>query len=186
MLDRERLDRRVKGELPLPSPSAARFEQLVMPHLGAAYNLARWLVRDESEAEDMVQDACLKAFNALGGLRGDDGRAWLLTIVRNTCFTSLRKRRATDLTEFDERLHAGAATTPDPEMLRIKLQDEQAVHRALEQLPAEYREILVLREMEGLSYRQLAQVIDLPIGTVMSRLARARTRLQALLKGELP
>jgi RNA polymerase sigma-70 factor (ECF subfamily) len=162
----------------------ARFEQLVMPHLGAAYNLARWLVRNESEAEDMVQESCLKAFQAFEGFRGDDARSWVLTIVRNTCFTSLRKRKAADLTEFDEDLHGGAATSPDPETLRIRLEDAETVHRALDQLPPEYREVLILREMEGLSYRQVAQVIDSPIGTVMSRLARARGRLQNVIKGD--
>ena len=159
----------------------ARFEQLVLPHLSAAYNLAKWLVREESEAEDMVQDACLKAFNAFDGFRGDDARSWLLTIVRNSCFTALRKRKTADLTAYEEDLHAGAVTTPDPETLRIRVEDRASVHRALGELPAEFREILVLREMEGLSYKELAQVTGLPIGTVMSRLARARTRLQKIL-----
>ncbi len=149
-----------------------------MPHLAAAYNLARWLVRDESEAEDMVQESCLKAFHAFDSLRGDDARSWLLAIVRNTCFSALRKRK--DVTELNEELHV--STTPDPETLRIRLQDQEAVHRALGQLPAEYREILVLREMEELSYRQLSQITGLPMGTVMSRLARARGRLGTLLK----
>lgn len=153
----------------------------MLPHLGAAYNLARWLVREESEAEDMVQESCLKAFNAFDGFRGDDARSWLLTIVRNSCLTALRKRKTADLTAYDEDLHAGAATTPDPETLRIRLENREAVHRVLADLPPEFREILVLREMEGLSYRELAQVIGLPIGTVMSRLARARTRLQRIL-----
>ena len=161
----------------------ARFEQLVLPHLPAAYNLARWLVREESEAEDMVQEACLKAFHAFDGFRGDDARSWLLTIVRNSCFTALRKRKAADITEYDEETHACVAVTPDPETLRIRTENRELVHRALGELPAESREILVLREMEGLSYRELAQIIGLPIGTIMSRLARARTRLGKILRG---
>ena len=163
-----------------------RFNALMLPHMAAAYNLARWLVREESEAEDMVQESCLKAFNAFDGFRGDDPRSWLLTIVRNSCFTALRKRKTTDLTVYDEDLHAGALTTPDPETLRIRLENRESVHRALGQLPTEYREILVLREMEGLSYRELAQVIGLPIGTVMSRLARARARLRKILMEVAP
>ena len=133
----------------------------------------------------MVQEACLKAFQAFDGFRGDDARSWLLTIVRNSCFTALRRRKAAELTEYDEDLHAGAVISPDPETLRIRAEDRGLVHRALGELPAEFREVLVLREMEGLSYRELAQVIGLPIGTVMSRLARARTRLGRILK-EVP
>ena len=150
-----------------------------MPHLDAAYNLARWLMGNEHDAEDAAQDACVRALTFFEGFHGQDGRAWLLAIVRNTCYTWLRKRRRPELGEVGDR---HAAREPDPEQLQLQSADRAAVRRALEQLPEEFREVLVLRELEGLSYKQLAGVMEVPIGTVMSRLARARRRLLEILK----
>jgi RNA polymerase sigma-70 factor (ECF subfamily) len=167
----------------LPKGSG-RFEEVVLPHLNAAYNLARWLTRDDSRAEDAVQEACLKAYSFFDSLRGDS-RPWLLTIVRNTCYTMLKKERRGDAKEeFDEQRHEAGAVECNPERLRQRAADHERLHRALEQLPAEYREVLVLREFEDLSYRQIADVTGVPAGTVMSRLSRARQRLQAILLDE--
>jgi RNA polymerase sigma factor (sigma-70 family) len=160
----------------------ARFDQAVVPHLDAAYNLARWLVRNEHDAEDVVQEACLRAVTFFGGFRGEDGRAWLLAIVRNACYTWLRKNRAHDLEEaFDERTHSSEVDAADPETLLLKKADRESLERGLERLPAEFREVLILRELEGMSYKQISRIAEVPIGTVMSRLARARKRLGALL-----
>lgn len=161
----------------------ARFEQLVMPHLDAAYNLARWLLRNTADAEDVAQEAMLRAFRFFGTFRGGDARAWLLKIVRNTCFTWFESRRPDALTEeFDETLHAvptGDATTP--EARAIASGERERLARALEELPPRFREVLVLRELEGCSYKEIADIAGIPIGTVMSALARARRRLQEAL-----
>ena len=166
----------------LTTLKTARFEQLVLPHLGAAYNLAKWLVREESEAEDMVQEACLKAFNAFDSFRGDDARSWLLTIVRNTWYGRFPRRAAavsivTTDEDGDDRPDEGL----NPEALVIQQETVERVRSALEELPADFREVLVLRELEGLSYKEIAAVVTIPIGTVMSRLARGRERLSAVL-----
>ena len=163
----------------MPGQSAL-FEQAVIPHMNAAYNLARWLLGAEDDARDAVQDAALRAFKGFPRFRGGDGRAWLLTIVRNVCFSWLRKHRHDALaTEFDDELHSHAAAPEVPDI------DPEAVRAAIEQLGAEYREAIVLREMEGLSYKEIAEVTGVPIGTVMSRLARARRQLRDLLsRGE--
>jgi len=148
----------------------------VMPHFDAAYNLARWLARSPHDAEDIVQESYLRAFTFFDSFRGGDGRAWLFSIVRNTCYTWLRKNRAHDLmTEFDETLHGTADA--NPESLQLRRADAESVRDALEKLPAEFREVLVLREMEGLSYKEIADIAGIAIGTVMSRLSRARKRL---------
>lgn len=160
------------------------FEQVVLPHLDAAYNLARWLTRREHDAEDVVQDAYLRAFNAFGQFHGGDPRCWLLTIVRNTCYTWLgRNRERAPAASFDEALHDVATCASDPQVMLQQHADRDAVRRAVEALPVEFREVLILREFEGLSYQQIAAVADLPIGTVMSRLARARQRLTCALTG---
>jgi RNA polymerase sigma-70 factor (ECF subfamily) len=157
----------------------ARFEQAVVPHLDAAYNLARWLMRNVEDAEDMVQEACLRAFTFFHSFQGEDGRAWLLAIVRNTCYTWLKKNRAQDLdTVFEEEKYSVEADTADPESLLLQKADRELLQRLLEQLPTEFREVLILRELEGMSYKQISVIADLPIGTVMSRLARARKRLE--------
>ena len=156
-----------------------RFEQIVLPHLDAAYNLARWLTRNDQDAEDVVQEACLRAFKFFGGFYGGDSRAWLLTIVRNTCYTWLRHNRAHELTTpFDESVHDVECAGLNPEALLLHQADQQLLRRALEALPVESREVIVLRELEGLSYKEIGAIADIPLGTVMSRLARARKRLQ--------
>jgi len=155
----------------------------VLPHLGAAYNLARWILRDEHDAKDVVQDAYLKAFRFFDGFRGGDSRGWLLTIVRNACYTWLRKARPDELAvPFDEEFHGreDSGGTPETEMLRSA--NAQSLKDALERLPVGLREAIVLRELEGLSYAEIAAVADIPIGTVMSRLSRSRKRLREFLR----
>jgi RNA polymerase sigma factor (sigma-70 family) len=160
------------------------FEEAMLPHLGAAYNLARWLTRDETDAEDAVQEACLRAFKHFGSFHGGDGRPWLLAIVRNTCYTWMQQNRSPELTiPLDDELHEIESKDLNPEALLLQSADTQMVRQALEDLPVEFREVLVLRELEGLSYKQIADVADIPMGTVMSRLARARKRLQQSLAG---
>jgi RNA polymerase sigma-70 factor (ECF subfamily) len=158
------------------------FEQVVLPHLDAAYNLARWLTRREHDAEDVVQEAYLRAFNAFTQFHGGDARCWLLTIVRNTCYTWLtRNRERAPTTSFDEALHDVATCEFDPQIILQQNADRETIRRAIEELPVEFREVLILREFEGLSYQQIASVANLPVGTVMSRLARARHRLSEAL-----
>src|SRR5262245_6744360 len=159
------------------------FEDTVLPHLDAAFNYARWLTRNDAEAEDVVQDACVRAMRFFASLRDDDARAWLFTIVRNT-WHSRRSRRAS-LTEAipltkapDERPDAAL----DPEAQLLQRHTVARVRTALDALPVDFREVIVLREIEGLSYKEIAAVVRVPIGTVMSRLARARERLTAVLK----
>jgi RNA polymerase sigma factor (sigma-70 family) len=161
---------------------ASPFEQVVFPHMNAAYNLARWLTRNDHDAEDVVQDAYLRALRFFGGFRGDDARGWLLAIVRNTCYDFLRRRRPQEVTDaFDEEIHSAVDDDQTPETLLRRRADQVMVRQALERLPLAWREVVILRELEGLSYRQIADVADIKIGTVMSRLARARARLQHLL-----
>lgn len=153
------------------------FEQLMLPHLDSAYQLARWLLRNEHDAQDQVQEAYLRAFRFFPQFRGSDGRAWLLTIVRNVCYSWLRRNRVSDLSEtFDEETHAGALDSAVDEHARRA--DHELLTRALEQMPVLFREVIVLRELEGLSYKEIADVAEVPIGTIMSRLARARRQLQ--------
>ena len=161
---------------------ASPFEQAVLPHLNAAYNLARWLTRNEHDAEDVVQDAFVRALRFFDGFRGDDARAWLLTIVRNVCYDFLRRHRSQELTDvFDEGIHTVVDEQPTPEALLLRRADQAMVRRALEALPLAWREVIVLRELEGLSYKEIADVAGIKIGTVMSRLARSRARLLQLL-----
>lgn len=156
------------------------FERLMLPHLDAAYNLARWLLRDPHDAEDAVQDAFLRAHQAFARFRGEDGRAWLLAIVRNVCYTRLRERRAEPQgVAFAEDLHGSTQDPSEANALAWREVKSELLRQGLERLPAEYREVIVLHELEGLSYRDIARVAELPMGTVMSRLARARARLQA-------
>jgi RNA polymerase sigma factor (sigma-70 family) len=160
-------------------PDLERFERVIVPHLDAAYNLARWLTGNDHDADDVVQEASMRAFQFLGGFRGDQGRAWLLAIVRNTCFTWLKKHRGREpAARFDEDLHSPATVAADPQQLLLREEDQQLVRQTLEELPMEYREVIVLRELEGLSYKQIADIVAIPVGTVMSRLARGRDRLQ--------
>jgi RNA polymerase sigma-70 factor (ECF subfamily) len=157
----------------------ARFESSILPHVDPAYNLARWLTRNGHDAEDLVQESLLRAYQAFQGFRGTDGRAWLLAIVRNVCYTWLRRNRQQELTtEFDEEVHTQDSGDLNPETLVLQEGNVARVQQALEELPVEFREVLVLREIEGLSYKEISTVVDIPVGTVMSRLARARGRLQ--------
>lgn len=168
----------------LPQPSRGEFERVVVPFLDDAYTLARHLVRNEHDAQDIVQDAFLRALRHFDGVTVDHPRAWLLTIVRRTCYsrhTRLRARAETD--SFDETLHTVGTSLPDPEALAMAVSTRERLMAAIDTLPPEFREVLILREIQELSYREISQVIDAPIGTVMSRLSRARLRMQALLGG---
>ena len=157
----------------------ARFEETIMPHLDAAYNLARWLTRNEHDAEDVAQDAVLRAFKFFGGFHGANSRSWLLSIVRNTAYTWLQKNRKHEIaTVFDETTHDVEDPAANPEVLLLKNADRQEIMKAVEELPVEFREVMILRELEGMSYQEIADMTEVPVGTVMSRLARARKQLQ--------
>jgi len=156
-----------------------RFEQVVLPHLDAAYNLARWLVRSPADADDVVQEACLRALRFFDGFRGGDSRAWLLKIVRNTCYSWIRKNRPSTLAdEFDETVHTGEKAGEGVEAELISRDESDRIRKALEMLPVTFREVLVLREMEGFSYKEISEVTGVPMGTVMSSLSRARQKLR--------
>lgn len=161
--------------------AAKQFDQLIVPWLNAAFNLARWVTGDPHDAEDVVQEACLKAFRAIDTIQpGSDGRAWLLTIVRNTGWNWLRRNRGHEsLSDTVEHGWDLVETGRDPEAELIHQTDVDTLRRALEELPVEYREVIVLRELEAMSYREIAEVIQAPMGTVMSRLSRGRKALQA-------
>jgi RNA polymerase sigma-70 factor (ECF subfamily) len=162
-----------------------RFDQVMLPHLDAAYNLARWLSGSATEADDVVQEAFLRAFRFFDGYTGDNPRAWLLAIVRNTWFTEWRKHHhQADSTPYDDSLQVDEQlpgwsdeSGDDPEKMAVRQDETDLVHRALAMLPVEFREVIVLRELEDLSYKDVAQVAGIPIGTVMSRLSRARRLL---------
>jgi RNA polymerase sigma-70 factor (ECF subfamily) len=161
-----------------------RFEQAVLPHLDAAYSLARWLTRNDQDAQDVTQESFLRAFRYFDGYQGGNMRAWLLTIVRNTCYTWLHQNRPPEsAVEFDEEIHSEEfSASADPELQVLASADKATLQRALAELPEMFREVLVLREIEGMSYKEIADVASVSLGTVMSRLARARERLrQALL-----
>jgi RNA polymerase sigma-70 factor (ECF subfamily) len=161
----------------------ASFEAFMLPHLDAAHNLARWLMRNEQDAQDVVQEAYLRAFKSFGGFYGSNGRAWLLTIVRNTSYTLLKKNSAIDLeTPFDEEIHAPSDESANPAEALAQVEDKELVRQAMDELPAEFREVLTLRHLEGLSYREIADIAQIPQGTVMSRLARARSKLRESLR----
>ena len=166
-----------------------RFETLVLPHLDAAYRFARWLSHSPSDAEDIVQEAVLRAFRGLDALRGTDAKGWLLTIVKNCYLTTLKQQQRRAYVPLPEEQdvhdgHAMIATTPDPESTSIRRDEERTVDRLMSALPEEQREVLVLREIEEMDYRQIATITNVPIGTVMSRLARARAALKARLVQE--
>ncbi len=160
-----------------------QFEQAVLPHLDAAYNLARWLTQDEHAAEDVVQEAFLRAARYFASFRGGDGRVWVLSVVRRTAYDWLAKRRAQATVAFHEELHDRGNDSDNPEALALRECDQARVREALEELPPPLREVVVLRELEGLSYREIAALAEVPLGTVMSRLARGRRQLQARLAG---
>ena len=157
------------------------FDEIILPHLDAAHNLARWLVRGSDDAEDVVQEACLRAFRYSGTFRGGNARAWLLRIVRTTAFRWLQKNRARQLaTEFDEEIHSEGSEALNPETLLLRRADRQLLDQAMNHLPDRLREVLILRELEGLSYKEIAEVVGVPMGTVMSTLSRARERFRHL------
>lgn len=177
---------------PLPEPNLepgqelAAFEALMLPHLDAAKNLARWLLRNDRDAEDVVQEAYLRAFKSFAGFHGSNGRAWLLTIVRNTSYTFLKKSRAADCnTTFDEQIHASDYESPSPATILEHSENAELVRQAMDELPAEFREILILRHLEGCSYKEIAEIAQLAPGTVMSRLARARVKLRECLAARI-
>jgi len=158
------------------------FEEAVLPHLDAAYNLARWLTRDEQDAEDVVQEAYLRAFRFFSGFRGGDARAWLMRIVRNTCYTWLHANRPLqDAAEFDENFFPPDSRAPNPEEVVLQNDNAALLRKALEKLPPNSREVLILRELEGMSCREIADITGMPVGTVMSSLSRARGRLRQAL-----
>ncbi len=160
-----------------------RFEQLVLPHLNGAANLARWLLRNPADAEDVTQEAMLRAYRFFDQFRGTDARAWLLQIVRNTCYSWLEKHRVMELRELVSEFDEAAFEHPSPnaELLAMQASDRESLSRALEALPARAREVIVLRELEECSYKEIAEITGIPMGTVMSTLSRARRRLQWIL-----
>jgi RNA polymerase sigma-70 factor (ECF subfamily) len=160
--------------------TTSKFESAVLEHLDAGYNLARWLVRDDQDAQDVVQEACLRAMRGYESFRGADFRAWFLTIVRNMSFTWLRRNKDSQSLEMAAEIAADPQVY-DPAEIALRAADAELVRRAIAQLPVALREAVVLREMEGMSYKEIGKIAGVPIGTVMSRLARGRTQLQALL-----
>lgn len=166
-----------------------RFESLVMPHLDAAYNLARWLTRNDSDAEDVVQEASLKAFRFLDQCRAEDARGWFLTIVRNASYTWLRNKRPQEVVislGSDDDFAELAVDPTTPERNCIDQQTTRQINEAIENLPIVFREVLILRELEELSYKEIANLVGVPMGTIMSRLARGRAMLAKTLKRHLP
>ena len=159
----------------------AHFEKTILPHLDAAYNLARWLTGNEHDARDLVQESCLRAFKFFGGFRGGDARAWLLTIVRNTVYSWLQRKAREHIFQSDEEMEKFEDVSVNPEQLSARSANIEAVREAIAQLSPEYREAVVLREMENYSYKEIADITGVRIGTVMSRLARGRRQLQRIL-----
>jgi RNA polymerase sigma-70 factor, ECF subfamily len=164
----------------------ASFEETMLPHMDAAHNLARWLLRNEEDAQDVIQEAYLRAFKSFGGFHGSNGRPWLLTIVRNTAYTLLKKNRAVDLTTtFDEEIHVTGHDSASPATILEHAEDTELIRTAVDELPAEFREVLILRHQEDLSYKELGEILKIPTGTVMSRLARARAKLKEYLTTQI-
>ena len=159
----------------------ADFERQITPHLDAAFSLARFLMRNDQDAEDVVQEASLRAFRFYESFRGENSRAWFLSIVRNTAFTALKRKRPDEANVvFDEELHGAVDTSVDPGREIDRELDRQTVRAAIDELPAEFREVITLRELEECSYKEIADIAGVPIGTVMSRLARAREQLHRI------
>jgi RNA polymerase sigma-70 factor (ECF subfamily) len=170
----------------MPLGIGESFDTVVLPHLDAAYRLARSLMRNEHDAEDVVQEASLRAVRYFRTFVGGDGRAWFLRIVRNTCYGWHRRRYQPTTDSFDEEQHSSTRTQSDPETLLLQTDDAVSIARALSSLPDHFHQLLVLREREGLSYRELSEVIGIPMGTVMSRLSRAREAFRRALDTGLP
>ena len=188
------LPRMTLGAAPIQTPQARRFERVVMPHLDSAYNLARWLTRNDADAQDVAQEAMLRAFKYFGRFDGQNARAWLLKIVRNTCFTWLDENRSRAGTvPLEDNLDAvdrdasalelnARGLGRSPELLVGEMRESQRLDALIGALPAAYREVIVMRELDDLSYREIADITGMPVGTVMSRLARARQILQTRLR----
>jgi RNA polymerase sigma-70 factor (ECF subfamily) len=173
--------RKGDGEPALAGPQTRLefFEEMILPHLDAAHNLARWLTRSEVDAQDLVQESYLRAFRFFDSYKGGDSKAWILTIVRNTCRTWLRRqKREADAVPFDEAAHSGVGGIPDQERGVVGRERMDLLRSCMEMLPVDFREVLVMRELEEMSYQEIANVTGLPLGTVMSRLSRARKRLE--------
>jgi RNA polymerase sigma-70 factor, ECF subfamily len=164
---------------------ADSFDEVILPHLDAAYRLARWLVGNEHDAEDVVQEASLRAFRYFRTFSGRNGRAWFLRIVRNTCWSWHGQRAKAPTDHFDEEQHSDGRLTLDPETLLLHADDASLIDRTLKSLSDRFRELLVLRELEGLSYQELADVLGIPIGTVMSGLSRARQAFRGALEVQM-
>jgi len=164
----------------IPSPERLRFEHAVLPQLDAAYNLARWLTRNGTDAEDVVQEACERALKYFSAFRGGDAKAWFLTIVRHACYDWLKRNRPAEIVPGDGQAidEVADTNTPTPEQAVMRNASAVALAEAMAALPVGYREVLILRELEDMPYKEIARVVDIPIGTVMSRLARARGLLQ--------
>src|SRR5207247_2067926 len=164
----------------------ASFEETMLPHMDAAHNLAKWLLRNEEDAQDVVQEAYLRAFKSFSGFHGSNGRAWLLTIVRNTSYTLLKKNRAVDLTTtFDEEIHTAGHESVSPATILEHSENAELIKEAMDELHVEFREILALRHQEGLSYKEIAEIAQIPPGTVMSLLSRARAELKEYLAARI-
>jgi len=173
-----------RSRMATPVALAETFDEVVLPHLDAAYRLARWLLRNEHDAEDVVQEASLRALRYFRTFTGGNGRAWFLSIVRNLCHGWRGDRPAVPTDPFDEEQHSVAQPSFDPEALALHQDDVRLIERAMSHVPDRFRELLVLRELKGLSYRELADVMAVPIGTVMSSLSRARQALRGALDHE--
>jgi RNA polymerase sigma-70 factor (ECF subfamily) len=169
----------IQGARSRPQSQLELFEEIILPHLDAAYNLARWLTRNDQDAQDVVQESYLRAFRFFDGYRGGDGRAWLLAIVRNTCRTwQLKQNREKESVPFDEVTHSGNGVAPDQEQSMVDRESVGFLRNCIEMLPRDFREVLVMRELEEMSYQEIADTLGVAIGTVMSRLSRARKRLE--------
>ena len=167
------------------APATGGFDEVVLPHLDAGYRLALWLVRNQDDAEDVVQDAVLQALRYFRSFSGGNSRAWFLQIVRNTCWAWLQKRSRVPSDPFDEEQHSEAGPIfEDPEALLLHTDDAALIERAMQNVPARFRELLVLRELQELSYRELAEILEVPIGTIMSGLSRARQAFRVALNDE--
>lgn len=167
-----------------------RFQAMILPHLDSAFNLARWLTRNQQDAEDIVQESYLRAFKFFDTFHGEDGRTWLLSIVRNTFYTWYQQNKPHNyISQFEQEIHSVNTNAADgwqvddnkPEQMLIQADNRRLMQQALESLSVEFREVIVLRELEELSYKQIAIIIDIPIGTVMSRLGRGRKQLAEIL-----
>lgn len=168
-----------------PESRLRLFEEMILPHLNSAHNLARWMTRNDQDAQDVVQESYMRAFRFFDGYRGGDGKSWLLEVVRNTCFTFQRREiRKSTAVVFDEAAHSPSVHQPNAEEALVDAGNRQILRRCIEGLPEPFREVLVMRELEEMSYRQIAEVIGVPPGTVMSRLSRARKRLEECAKSQ--